>query len=373
MISRPPIMIYKPYCCIASSSFSQLHFWSLFDGRKFSSTLAAAVVDDGGVNLAASAVVSCGAHLDHTIPKSEYSFVDASIINMDLSGTAKFTRTLNNKSIQKPKHADAVYRPLLLMEKFDKELLLTHRFIQTTFRSSRNQVNPDISCQNRMEILQRNSHFDNGISQCNHQQQEKLYWDDQTKTSAKKIKNNDLPSEKQLDEMMYYIYEQAPKLFSHSGWSYNKCSYKIIFENMILRSKTETLNAYIMQINVMKNITRLILSNPELSIMRMTKDVENGSLHIRWQVQGVPRYLLPFYFLGILNEKRSVRYIDGFSIFYVKDDGLYHRHLLLKMTPLQNELNRTPMSQMFPEFHGIYTPPLQPSLEASIEKNSNLD
>lgn len=150
-------------------------------------------------------------------------------------------------------------------------------------------------------------------------------------------KDNNLPSDAQLDEMMLYFQQQAHCLFKPAGWSYRKCSYKILFENMMIGTRTESLNAYILQINVMKSMINVFYFQPELSILRMTKNLSEGTIYVRWQVQGMPRLLKPFSMFGIFDEKRFFRYIDGFSIFYVLNDGLYHRHILTKTTPLRNE------------------------------------
>lgn len=170
---------------------------------------------------------------------------------------------------------------------------------------------------------------------------------------------NDLPTDFQMDEMMSYFQEEGPKIFTKKGWSYLKCSYKIVFENCMIGTRTETLNSYIMQINVMKSLTKLILYNPELTIIRMAKDTSDGSIHIRWQVHGLPRYFVPFAFLGLVDERSSMKYIDGFSIFFMKNDGLYHRHLLIKMSPSRNEGLRNVFSQVFSNI--MYRPTLRPS------------
>jgi len=178
------------------------------------------------------------------------------------------------------------------------------------------------------------------------------YNGEEDKINFKKVKKmpasekNDLPNSDQLDEMMCYFAEQASYIFKSQGWSYRNCSYKIIFENNLIGTKTDSLNAYILQINIMKNLTRLLLINPELTILRMTKNLVDGSIQVRWQVDGVPRYLKPFSLFGLIDEKRFIRYTDGFSIFYVKSDGLYHKHVLMNMTPLRNERRQSLMSQI---------------------------
>ena len=174
---------------------------------------------------------------------------------------------------------------------------------------------------------------------------------------------DNLPSKEQLDEMMVYFMKQAPALFTSTGWSYNKCSYNIVFENEMIGSKTNSLNAYVMQINLMKNIARFILSNPELDIFRMTRCISDGTIDIRWQVQGIPRYLKPFSLFGLIDDRHFIRYIDGYSIFYINSDGLYHRHTLSKVTPLRSNVKNTVTSQFFTQI-GLR----QPGLDGDLPK-----
>ena len=180
----------------------------------------------------------------------------------------------------------------------------------------------------------------------------------------KKQNWNDLPDDDQMNDMMYYFHEQAPKLFTPHGWSYVRCSYKVNFENRLIGTKSETLNSYILQINTMKKITSFFLYNPKLNILRMTKSTLDGSIQVRWQVSGVARYIKPLAKIGLVDESESVRHIDGLSVFYMKNDGLYYRHVLMKMTPMKSEDFRPVYSQIFSNF--MYKPSLQPSLETNV-------
>ena len=185
-----------------------------------------------------------------------------------------------------------------------------------------------------------------------------------TKHQNKQQELDNLPNEDQMNDLMYYFQEQAPKLFTPQGWSYVRCSYKVKFENRLIGTKSETLNSYILQVNVMKNITRFILYNPELYILRMTKNPLDGTIQVRWQVSGIARYIKPLAKIGLVDESESVRYIDGLSVFYMKDDGLYYKHILMKMTPMKSEEFRPVYAQIFSNF--LYKPSLQPSLETNI-------
>ena len=180
----------------------------------------------------------------------------------------------------------------------------------------------------------------------------------------------ELPTSDQLDEMMLHFTEQAPQLFKTAGWSYRNCSYKVIFENTILGTKTESLNAYILQINFMRNLAQLLLRNPELNVTRISKNINDGSIHVRWQVEGIPRYLRPFSVFGLVDDKKFVRYIDGYSVFYMKSDGLYHRHILMNVTPLRNDKRKSLAHQILAGLgvfgYGIY--PKQPAYPAFQEQ-----
>ena len=176
-----------------------------------------------------------------------------------------------------------------------------------------------------------------------------------------------LPTTEQLNEMMYHFQDQAPNLYT-SGWTYNKCSYKVIFENQMIGTTTNTLNSYIFQINTMRKISRLFLVDPELSIIRMTKNLEDGTIHVRWQLQGIPRYIWPLSFLGHRNDPQWLKYIDGFSTFYICDDGLYHKHILMKMVPRKNPEKKS-VAAMFLSRFGFIGGALEKQPVTSMRKS----
>jgi len=146
-----------------------------------------------------------------------------------------------------------------------------------------------------------------------------------------------LPSAQQLDDMMLYFMTHAPDLFTSSGWTYQKASHNIIFENFMFGgTRTKSLNAYIRQIKCMKLIARLTISNPALNILQINRSIADGTIHVRWQVHGLRRELQPFIMFRLFDRNHYIRYIDGYSIFYINSNGLYHRHILSQVRRSQN-------------------------------------
>ena len=182
-----------------------------------------------------------------------------------------------------------------------------------------------------------------------------------TRKSQKTSKDidTDLPSESQLYELMNYFQEKTPKLFSNQGWTYDKCSERIVFQNMMFSTETSTKRSYIFQINLLKMIMKLIFETPELSIVRITKNHLDGTIHVRWQIQGTP-WWLKMHSLFYENHRQYIRYVDGFSMFYVKSDGLYHKHILMKMTPLRNENKESSLSSFLTKI-GYFSPDFEHS------------
>lgn len=158
--------------------------------------------------------------------------------------------------------------------------------------------------------------------------------DSKKNTGINGITRKDLPTQRQLDEIMLYFTLQAPFLFSPTGWTYRKATYNIVFQNMIFNTQTEGLRRYMTQVNILKLIVRGMLKTPELGILQMSKEVSDGRIDVRWHVHGVPRTVLkPLIYFGIWNG-----YVDGTSIFYVNSSGLYYRHILMQMSVLPGDL-----------------------------------
>merc|ERR1719354_1304717 len=103
--------------------------------------------------------------------------------------------------------------------------------------------------------------------------------------------NKDLPSSSVLEDMMLYFTAQAPILFTTHGFTYQKATYDVTFENLVLGTRTKSLRLYIVHVNLLKQLTKIILRNPQMYILRMEKDTREGRIDVRWQVGGTPRLL----------------------------------------------------------------------------------
>jgi len=168
----------------------------------------------------------------------------------------------------------------------------------------------------------------------------------ETETGPLKDKDNelkkDLPSSLVLEDMMLYFSAQAPILFTTHGFSYQKATYDVTFENLVLGTRTKSLRSYIVHVNLLKQFTKIILRNPQLYILRMEKEAREGRIDVRWQVGGTPRLICrPFVYFGWWNG-----YIDGTSLFYVNSTGLYYKHILMQMRLLPME-EKCPITEWF--------------------------
>ncbi|XP_062515510.1 uncharacterized protein LOC134190969 isoform X2 [Corticium candelabrum] len=69
-------------------------------------------------------------------------------------------------------------------------------------------------------------------------------------------------------------------------------------------------------------------AHPVMEILKMTKESEQSSIHVRWRVRGMP-------LIRLVGVKAQERMWDGFSIFEVGSDGLIRKHRITRVTPSQ--------------------------------------
>lgn len=74
-----------------------------------------------------------------------------------------------------------------------------------------------------------------------------------------------------------------------------------------------------------------------IEILKGTVHEEDGTIRVRWRLKGIGgiRAILTFWRFKIWKIRQSAdeesSWLDGFSIFYVKGDGLIHKHVADRM------------------------------------------
>lgn len=159
-----------------------------------------------------------------------------------------------------------------------------------------------------------------------------------------------LPSSDQLETIHRELSECLPKFFvsTHKFTLYTK---DVIFEDHIRKVATKGINDYMINLSLLRIKGHLSYSSVALRVLKITKDEDEGTVKVRWQIRGLPGWRVIFTFWryvplafvkndsGLNNAGTAVW--DGFSTFYVNDQGLIYRHLADKLMPDEEKITKT--------------------------------
>lgn len=156
------------------------------------------------------------------------------------------------------------------------------------------------------------------------------------------LDNQGRPSEEQLQKIFNNLSNDLPNLF---GKSMNFSIYHkdLIFENNIRGTVTKGLIYYIQQISLLKVVGHLKFAYVSMDILKITAHPEEGSVKVRWRIKGLSSFkvMVTFWKTKLWNTKDSIdkseKWYDGFSTFYVNDEGLIYKHIVDKMMPDSND------------------------------------
>lgn len=116
----------------------------------------------------------------------------------------------------------------------------------------------------------------------------------------------------------------------------------VIFEDHIRGIVVKGLDAYCLNMAILKMKANILYAKTAFNVLKMTMHPEDGTIRVRWQIEGVQgwRYMITFWRYGLFRRylgNESDPYIstktDGFSIFYLNSQGLIYKHLCDKMMP----------------------------------------
>lgn len=154
------------------------------------------------------------------------------------------------------------------------------------------------------------------------------------------------PSSDKLDHVYRVLSDTLPKLFIQS-LDYSIYHSNIIFENNILGKRTEGLYEYIKQIALLRTVGHLKYAYVKFEILKITQHPEDSTVKVRWTIRGISGLKVMFLFwkyklwnIKELFDKTDAWY-DGFSTFYVNDEGKVYKHVADKMMP---DMDREPVA-----------------------------
>ncbi|KAJ8038815.1 hypothetical protein HOLleu_16352 [Holothuria leucospilota] len=137
------------------------------------------------------------------------------------------------------------------------------------------------------------------------------------------------PDKEHLELMFHRLSEEMPNFFGQSH-DYSMYSQDLEFDNRLMGVKTTGLAAYKATVQSLKLASTAYVVNAHLEVLRLTMEPEEGCIHARWRIKGVP---LHSFVLKPLAKKHKYRYFDAFSVFRLGPDGLIHHHRLDKVMP----------------------------------------
>lgn len=157
------------------------------------------------------------------------------------------------------------------------------------------------------------------------------------------------PNIGELTHVFNVLQDTLPNLFSQP-LDYSIYSPDLIFENNITGSYTVGLYHYVRKIALLRTIAHFKYAHVKFEILRMTKHREDLSIRIRWRIRGVTGLNMMFQFwkfkLWRIKDVAQESWYDGFSTFYLAEDGLIKKHVVDNITPGENrEVQTTALSR----------------------------
>nr|XP_033326185.1 uncharacterized protein LOC117220387 [Megalopta genalis] len=160
----------------------------------------------------------------------------------------------------------------------------------------------------------------------------------------KQPSDNRKPSEEQLQHIFNCLRDDLPLVFVRS-LNYRIYTPDLVFVNNIKGTVTTGLNQYMKQVTWIRLLGHLKFAYVRLQILKMTSHPEDSSIKIRWRIVGMSgtRVFLTFWKIKAWHmkthaENDSDLWYDGFSTFYVNNDGKVFKHVVDKIMPDQNDL-----------------------------------
>ncbi|KAK9499144.1 hypothetical protein O3M35_003647 [Rhynocoris fuscipes] len=157
----------------------------------------------------------------------------------------------------------------------------------------------------------------------------------------KKSKKNSLeagPTIEQLERIYNTLAKLAPELFVKPH-DYSIYHPNLVFENNIQGVRTVGLYHYVKQIALLRAVGHIRFAYVKLDVLKITMHKEDNTVKLRWRIRGISglKVMLIFWKYKLWNMKEILdtqdSWYDGFSTFYVGNDGRIFRHVVDKIVP----------------------------------------
>lgn len=149
------------------------------------------------------------------------------------------------------------------------------------------------------------------------------------------------PIESNLQNVFDILRKDLPLLFVKQ-MDYEIYTKDLVFVNNIRGTTSVGIQHYFKQIALLKVIGHLKYAFVKFEVLKMSMHPEDNSIKVRWRIVGISgtRVFLTFWKIKAWNSKDQTESIpawyDGFSTFYVNNDGKVFKHVVDKTMPDQN-------------------------------------
>ncbi|PSN30521.1 hypothetical protein C0J52_24115 [Blattella germanica] len=140
---------------------------------------------------------------------------------------------------------------------------------------------------------------------------------------------------------------------------------------------------YVKQIALLRTVGHLKFAYVKFEILKITMHPEDGTVKIRWRIRGISglKVLFTFWRYKLWNIKEMFEdqeaWYDGFSIFYVGEDGLVYKHIADKMMPdsdkVPTDVKRPNLAAKLAMFVGMLSRPSAADLSPLLAAFSRLE
>eukprot|EP00054_Salpingoeca_dolichothecata_P014331 m.80736 g.80736 ORF g.80736 m.80736 type:complete len:361 (-) comp20937_c0_seq1:44-1126(-) len=162
----------------------------------------------------------------------------------------------------------------------------------------------------------------------------------QGKENEKEMENKRKRQE-QLTTILFKLREELPRCFK-SPLDFSFYDPGMTFEDKVSGLRLETLTQYRVAVNSTISCLKMYAKHPQLDLLWISRLPDKHAVHCRWRLSCVSRLSLPQAF-GIPS------WVDGYSLFYVNDQGLIQHHVIDNRVPvsedpaaLEDEIHKTP-------------------------------
>lgn len=177
---------------------------------------------------------------------------------------------------------------------------------------------------------------------------EKLLTNSDSQIDSSKDKNTDpngKPPLEKLIKVKELLTTHLPKFFQETHM-YALYTPDLIFENFYKEPGKITVGAlpYAVQLTLLRWKVHWKFSYVKLELLKVTHDEKDGTIKVRWRINGVRgvKSMIQPWKIKVWEVKQTIKkeseWHDGFSVLYLRNDGLIYKHRMQRVMENNDEL-----------------------------------